>query len=501
MDHLVSWAHQHGASLHPAVEIFHDADSGNSFRVKAGCKLGAGETVVTCPMSTTLSYLNALDLASAGFPSRDPSSSPVFPSEFLASVPPHVVTRFFLVRQYLLGDRSAWHPYVRTLPQPDRLTEWGLPAAWPSDDVELLEGTNVHAAIPGIRAQLKAEHKQAATALRDAGVEDWRDYTRVLYHWAYCVFTSRSFRPSRVVPGLESLQLPEGCAIDDFQVLMPLLDVGNHQPSAKVEWDVEVGREEAGENAGLTSLRTLDDYGPGAQVFNHYGEKTNAELLLGYGFLVEEREDLHNDYVHVRMKTNASGSGDESGRACGAGGTAPGNDQNGIPGPSSGTDTEAQRAQEFFFSLRPFVDPSSAVGRKQSVLPNLETSDILPSFRHVQDRMVWELVCLSTTDEAREKVLAVSSADDAQARAKADEQRLRMVLTGQVPATFNPVLERVMALIQAKAAQELEKLEETHFEIEGVEGVTRNQRLAYEYRTRCMKVLVNVLESIEMPPA
>ncbi|KAJ2969377.1 hypothetical protein NUW58_g10003 [Xylaria curta] len=33
------------------------------------------------------------------------------------------------------------------------------------------------------------------------------------------------------------------------------------------------------------------------QIYNNYGMKTNAELLLGYGFVSPETEAFHNDYV------------------------------------------------------------------------------------------------------------------------------------------------------------------------------------------------------------
>ncbi|KAK2026759.1 SET domain-containing protein [Colletotrichum zoysiae] len=485
MEELVRWATSHGAALHPSVEVYDDPKTGNSFRASpAGPGVSPGETVVTCPMRLTLSYLNAITTPSPGFhydndnndnndnntdnadadDNDTTGSSSPFPPTFLASVPPHVIGRFFLIHQYLLGKSSFWYPYIRTLPQPEHLQSWILPPLWPSDDVELLEDTNVHVAIAETKARLKAEFKRAIAALGDddGAAAPRRGYTRLLYHWAYCVFASRSFRPSLVVPAARkaTLALPAGCAVDDFSLLMPLLDVGNHAPTAAVAWDTDA---DGGDDA--CALRTLDPYAPGSQVFNNYGtSKTNAELMLAYGFCIPESPGLHNDYVHVQ-KRGAAAAADA-------------------------------KAMDYLISLRPVADPSSAAARAVRMLPDVDGSRVLPPFRHVQDTMVWDLVLAQTTADQREAMLPV--AEVAAAGAAADLERLRKVLTGDVPAAFRPVLFRTVAIIQDKVLQELERLDQSEFEMEEA-GATRNQLMAYHYRRQCRKVLENVLESMEMP--
>ncbi|KZL83045.1 set domain-containing protein [Colletotrichum incanum] len=463
MEELVSWASSHGAALHPSVEIYNDPNTGNSFRVSPdGAGVNPGETIVTCPLDLTLSYLNAATTPSPGFHHEDTtstSSSSPFPPSFLASVPPHVISRFFLIRQYLLGKDSFWHPYIRTLPQPQHLQSWILPPLWPSDDIELLEDTNVHVAIAEIKARLKAEFKHAIAAFGDDPTR--HDYTRLLYNWAYCIFTSRSFRPSLVIPAAcqKTLSLPEGCAVDDFSLLLPLFDVGNHAPTSKIAWDAD------GET-NKCALRTLDSYAPGAQVFNNYGTtKTNAELMLAYGFRIPESADLHNDYVHVQRRGAKPAAEESAGDA---------------------------KARDYLISLRPVTDPSSVAARSLQMLGDVDGDRVLPPFRHVQDTMVWELVLAQTTAEQREKMLLVPEGADA------DLERLRKVLTGEVTAAFQPVLFQTVAIIQNKVLQELERLDQSEFEMEEAEA-TRNQLMAFHYRRRCRKVLMNVLESMEMP--
>ncbi|KAK1721456.1 hypothetical protein CaCOL14_011935 [Colletotrichum acutatum] len=480
MDELVDWAKSHGAVLHPSVEVYNDTNTGNSFRVsRDGAGVNPGDTVVTCPLALTLSYLNATTTPNSGF-HHDSTSSQAFPTSFLESVPPHVISRFFLIKQYLQGPSSFWHPYIRILPQPTNLAAWALPPLWPTDDIELLEDTNAHVAIAEIKTRLKAEHKHALAAFGDDPAR--HDYTRLLYNWAYCIFTSRSFRPSLVIPAhrQHTLLLPEGCAIDDFSLLMPLFDVGNHSPTARVAW--ETSDDAVKDEEATVGLRTLDTYAPGAQVFNNYGTtKTNAELMLAYGFTIPESEILHNDYVHVQKRGGGAKAAAEKGDD--GAGAASGNN----------------KPKDYLISLRPVSDPSSVAARSGQLLSDVDGDAILPPFRHVQDIMVWELVLAQTTAEQRDEMIPVPEGgggdDDG---SKADLERLRMILTGRVPAATQPLLFQTIGIIQHKVLQELERLDQSEFEMEEAES-TRNQIMAYRYRRQCRKVLESVLESMEMP--
>ncbi|OHE94975.1 SET domain-containing protein [Colletotrichum orchidophilum] len=485
MDELVDWAKSHGAAFHPSVEVYNDPNTGNSFRVSPeSAGVSPGDTVVTCPLALTLSYLNATTTPNPGF--HHNNNHEAFPSSFLASVPPHVISRFFLIRQYLLGKDSFWYPYIRTLPQPANLAHWALPPLWPSDDVELLEDTNAHVAIAEIKARLRSEHKHALAAFGDNPAR--HDYTRLLYNWAYCIFTSRSFRPSLVIPAARqhTLSLPEGCAVDDFSLLLPLFDVGNHSPTARVAWATSSTSDAAGED--IVGLRTLDPYAPGAQVFNNYGTtKTNAELMLAYGFRIPESEGVHNDYVHVQKRGGAKAAAEAAG--------------------ADGAGAAGNKPKDYLISLRPVADPSSVAARSVRLLSDVRGDEILPPFRHVQDSMVWELVLAQTTAEQRSEMLPVPEGggggvvdddDDDNDGSRADLERLRMILTGRIPAATQPLLFQTIGIIQNKVLQELERLDQSEFEMDESEA-TRNQLMAYHYRRQCRKVLENVLESMEMP--
>lgn len=469
---LVKWATSHGASLHPSVEVYDDPTTGLSFRVKEGSPaLEPWDRIVSLPSTLTLSYLNAVQ----------DESQPPFQGAFMAQTPPHVVGRFFLMWQYLLGGASPWWAYIQALPQPDdEEGSWQLAPFWPAEDAELLEGTNVEVGLEKIRRDVRNEYSRAAelfaAGLGGGDDDDGRAgrITTGLYQWAYCVFSSRSFRPSLVVPETE---LPAGVKMDDFSVLLPLFDIGNHDMTLDVKWDVILhptnkadttttnGTNSPPPPSSTCELRAGRPFQPGQQVFNNYSMKTNAELLLGYGFLLPPTPALHNDYIHVRKRA-----------------------------------ASAAASEEYYISLRPLADPSSLLGRhRQSfvvVEEEEEESGVLGAFSHLQTDMVWDIftTILAGSGASVDDVLPVpEGAEDGEAA------RRQAFFAGRVGEACGGFVEQTAAVIQHKVLQELERLDETEVEVaeEDRERLTGNQRLALEYRGRCRAVLESTLEAME----
>lgn len=428
-DQLLQWFQsEHQGQIHKAVEIHETAESGLSFQVRdtSDAAVLADEPVVVCPLSVSLSYLNAL---SDGWPlgkapaSNGEETSPAFSPEFMQQVPPHVIGRFFLMQQFLKGKDSAWAPYIATLPKLQDFDDWALPAVWCKGGAEgsdialvLLKGTNAEVAAEEMRQRIDAEFTAAWTLLQD------RNYTFALYQWAYCIFTSRSFRPSLVLTdkikavltrdangaaqdgsspearhlsAVNHARLPDGCGIDDFSILFPVLDIGNHDPRAVVRWQpvVDVTRQSLNSSMVLTPapseaseqaivFYTGTRYGKGKQVFNNYGSKTNSELLVGYGFVLPPTDDMHNDYVYLRKRgALARGVSDEV---------------------AGHVDTHP----DFLLSLRPIAEPSSVVSRAR--LPPAQQVESMPEtrrtpgFSFVEDGLLWDVLSHMIRPEDRE---------------------------------------------------------------------------------------------------
>lgn len=130
---------------------------------------------------------------------------------------------------------------------------------------------------------------------------------RELFKWAATVYTSRSFNPQTVRPedgskwtaykhtadGPQAVLLDLNNYPDDWQtfsVLFPVMDAGNHNPNAKVDWAYDPGK---------FSLSIREGVSKGDEIFNNYGPKGNDELLMGYGFCAE---DNPHDGILLSMK-------------------------------------------------------------------------------------------------------------------------------------------------------------------------------------------------------
>ncbi|KAK0110559.1 hypothetical protein ONS96_002164 [Cadophora gregata f. sp. sojae] len=293
---LVNWGQVHGTSLDPGVEIYQDPITGLSFRSLRS--IPPGTKLVNCSFKTTLSYLNTTEITSY-FLSR----SPPFPSKFINTLKkddPNIIGHFFLVQQYLLGEESFWWHYIHLLPQPDAPDALGLPVWWPEADLKFLDGTNAEPPIKKRKALWEEEWKQGIALLGD-DFENHDKYTYHLYQWAASIFGSRSFRASLTIPpelisgpqtsSEESPLILEHIQKDRFSVLLPLMDIGNHNGVNHVDWS----RDSA---TGHFCLSNCQSIVPGSQIYNFYGNKSNSELLVAYGFTLPGTE---RDTINLRL--------------------------------------------------------------------------------------------------------------------------------------------------------------------------------------------------------
>ncbi|TVY40367.1 Ribosomal lysine N-methyltransferase [Lachnellula occidentalis] len=294
---LLQWATSNHTSLHPSVEIFQDAITGLSF--KAVQDVPSGTNFVSCSYQTTLSYLNVAEISSDfGCHGSQP-----FPSEFidvLSSEDPNIIGHFFLIQQYLMGAASFWWNYIRLLPQPEQPEKLALPIWWPKADRKFLEGTNAEPPLVKRQELWKDEWNRGITILKQQSGH-WEDYSYLLYQWAATIFGTRSFRASLTVPAelFEHTQTSQNnkdlildhIRHDKFSVLLPVLDIGNHNGINAVAWTKDP-------EAGQFGLCTRDLIQQGSQIFNYYGDKSNSELLVGYGFTLP---NLENDTVNLKL--------------------------------------------------------------------------------------------------------------------------------------------------------------------------------------------------------
>jgi hypothetical protein len=282
---LLTWGERNGAALHPSIEAYHDTQTGTSLRVKPGsATLPLDTQIVSCSYSSSLSYFNAISAS----PILHNHSAP-FPNEFLSKMAVHVVSNFYLCQQALERENGFWWPYIQSLPTVEELN---TPLFWTEDERTWLNGTNLEKGITDRENLWKGEWERGRALLGDMGLEiDWK-----LYLWAATIFSSRSFisslLPLDIISDENEKQRKyweERLAREGpFPVLFPVVDLANHSPTARVAW-------RSGDS--VLSICADEHIPEGGQIFNNYGVKSNSELLLGYGFMLPE-----NDEVAVAFK-------------------------------------------------------------------------------------------------------------------------------------------------------------------------------------------------------
>ncbi|SLM39105.1 hypothetical protein LPUS_09545 [Lasallia pustulata] len=196
------------------------------------------------------------------------------------------------MEQYLLGKESFWWPYIDLLPSPDKPEFLNTPMWYSEIDALWIRGTNLEQAVQDRERSWRAEYEEG---LRQLLLEHDNFYPGMLqrakegyswnlYKWAATIMSSRSFPASCLTyVSTESTKFVDTNIRDRYQtrnssVLLPVFDLANHHPDVRVTWEWNT-----------TDCRLMIDerLEAGAQVYNNYGPKSNEELVMGYGFSLE----------------------------------------------------------------------------------------------------------------------------------------------------------------------------------------------------------------------
>ena len=209
---------------------------------------------------------------------------------------------FFLAIERERGASSRWAPYVNSLP-----AEVPSPLAWSDAELRHLAGTRLEGAVkihrealrqqsevyvPSLLARLRkqldllvASSSVDVVESRRASEADIlevakRALTPERVAWSRSCVWSRAF--SLYILGIKTT------------ALVPLGDMLDHSPRARVEWRTD-------DAAGTFSIVSHQTVPAGNTVYNNYGAKSNEELLLGYGFVLEPNTA---DTLYVQLAAN-----------------------------------------------------------------------------------------------------------------------------------------------------------------------------------------------------
>jgi hypothetical protein len=197
--------------------------------------------------------------------------------------------------RFVLEDESFFKPYMDVLPEVDEVNPT---VAWPDEDLAFLEGSPVIAATKSLQMKLQREY-DALLGGNDGFIAKYperfpaKHFTFEKWVWAFTMLFSRAIR-------LRSLKQGETLA------LVPYADLINHSPFSSAyidarengDWLFKSGDEEVILYADRAYKRM-------EQIYISYGQKSNAELLLLYGFAVE-RNPFNSVDVTVSIASRTS---------------------------------------------------------------------------------------------------------------------------------------------------------------------------------------------------
>lgn len=194
----------------------------------------------------------------------------------------YIALALFLVHERAKGDASLWRAYIDLLPSAE---EVGQSFVWSDDELALLEGSQLVDSTRSFQAKLRTEYasvQQLSAAFPQAlppEVHTWESF-----EWAMSMLFSRGINLREI----------------DTLALVPYADLLNHSPYAQTFFmlgSIPLSPEKE------VVLYTDRAYARNDQVVVSYGQKSNAELLLLYGFVIDR-----NLYDQVELRVALDGS-------------------------------------------------------------------------------------------------------------------------------------------------------------------------------------------------
>lgn len=239
----------------------------------------------------------------------------------------------FLALWVLESDQES--SYIRSLPQPEDLSH--LPAFWPPLDRAYLNGTDLEAEVTERLVQYELGWSLILEAdpafCERVSLDEWK--------WAKAIVNSRAFGIS--VPSEQS-----GGSDEIMHALIPFVDMMNHrfskggcggeyesqgvvvetdpasigddaggdgqaarirlpvssmQSSCNSDWNFEHGDSNSQSAVGAFVVRSLQPIDFGQELTLSYGEFSEGESLLNYGFVaqVEDQEEQNYDFITIKV--------------------------------------------------------------------------------------------------------------------------------------------------------------------------------------------------------
>mmetsp|Transcript_50354 Transcript_50354/g.75264 ORF Transcript_50354/g.75264 Transcript_50354/m.75264 type:complete len:588 (-) Transcript_50354:38-1801(-) len=179
--------------------------------------------------------------------------------------------------KYVRKEKSFYAPYIGVLPE---VEEVNPTFTWKDEDLSYLNGSPVVAATKSLQMKLRREYDDLLGGEKGLIAKFPKRFPAKIYTyenwvWAFTMLFSRAIR-------LRNLRMGEALA------MVPYADLINHSPFSQAFVDAQESGDylfKTGEEEAI--LYADRNYRRMEQVYISYGPKSNADLLLLYGFAAE----------------------------------------------------------------------------------------------------------------------------------------------------------------------------------------------------------------------
>ncbi|KAF9450632.1 SET domain protein [Macrolepiota fuliginosa MF-IS2] len=283
---LKKWIIENGGSFHPNVQFKYAGTTGNTAIAIEG--IPADASIVSCPFSLVITEERA-----------QKNLSSLFSTEDVIGWTERQWISTYICLHWILSDSKppelAHYPYINTLPISDQLRT----SLWFTEpELEAFKGSNLYAATIDRKHEWKEEWQQCQSILSSQndvwgrGLTWWAFMSLTRYLTAATYISSRAF-PSSLLSPNPTLKTTEATK----PVLLPGVDSLNHKRGQPVSWSIAYPIESGPTSStSITKEPTVSlvlhiETLVGGELFNNYGPKPNAELILGYGFALPNNPD------------------------------------------------------------------------------------------------------------------------------------------------------------------------------------------------------------------
>ena len=187
----------------------------------------------------------------------------------------------FLLEEKLKGKSSFFHPYIDMLPP----TVEYVPVTWTAVEVEnWFQGSYMVQAIRNRRSEFHSEFHEGVLSVLPQ-LRHRRGFAFEDFVWARIILATRAFRI--YMNGALEESEEKTMSANSQIALVPIADLLNHKKRPQTEWTFNV-------DLNAFTLTATTDIPSNTPVYDSYGDKSNFEFLLNFGFTTDDgRKNLH----------------------------------------------------------------------------------------------------------------------------------------------------------------------------------------------------------------